>query len=171
MPKVYGNLWIGNDRVTLKEFEFLDHYLNVRSPTFLNHVESGLKVYGNRKEGWNRLNNPRIKRCIKELVQEGTYDEMIHRGFQHILSDPDHKSFQATCDKIFKLRGDYAPDKSMTLEISAEEVRAERAQLAESLKQLGGKREQIGRTELSAKEREESKPRRDKKLIKRRVEE
>jgi hypothetical protein len=91
------------------------------------------------------LKKDRIQKAIKELVKDGRYDEMIDRGFRQILQDPEHKFFQATCDKIFRLRGDYSPEKSMSLSLTPDDVAKERASLVEELKQLRGKREQIAR--------------------------
>jgi hypothetical protein len=145
MPKVYGNLWIGDVRVSEKELEWLSAYLNPASPFFYDEYGAAEKVYQYRKLGWELVRKPRLQKAIKELVREGKYDEMIDHGFREILSNPDHKHFQATCDKVFRLRGDYAPEQSFNASLSIEAVQEERKSLVNQLKQLGGKREQIGR--------------------------
>jgi|1_EtaG_2_1085319.scaffolds.fasta_scaffold79008_2 hypothetical protein len=100
--------------LTDKERRFMENYSKGKGLR-----ESCKGVYAN-SCGKTVLQRPRVQRVLKELIPEGVNAKIV-AGIEERLEDPMSRHWQPTADYVAKLRGDFAPDKVVSVNLSPEE--------------------------------------------------
>lgn len=74
-----------------------------------------LEMAGYNGDDRKRFNTPGYKTAlIKEFEKQGITDEKITKKLQDLLNHENYQAVTNALDKIFKIRGDYAPQRSET---------------------------------------------------------
>lgn len=130
--------------LTVKQREFVKAYCKEGSETFMS-VEKSAEVANPESRdakslGRYYMRDEEVKRSIRDRLAVDDIDDLLEEGVRKRLQDPYGKEWQPTADYVSKLRGDFAPEKRMNLNMSVDE-REERYQRVMEL--LEGKREEV----------------------------
>lgn len=119
------------DGLNIGEVEFVEHYLDAESPTYLNGFQTAKLIAEKRDLSKNKgtiqtrankiLKRPAVVKCIRDRLNQPDIDEMLERGVRSRLSDPEKKGWQETADFVAKLRGDFAPERHLNMEMTQED--------------------------------------------------
>ena len=132
---------VGTQRITRNEQVFIHCLLDGRLKAFMRPTDAYMRAYGvtDRTKASKYVNKlmkrERIRMAIKDQLQAFGADKLIVDGFKRILKKPGSKQFLQCCDMIFKLGGDYAPDKVMQMNMTPAELQTD---LEELKKLMGG---------------------------------
>lgn len=139
---------IGGVKVTDQELKFLKAYLNKGSKSYLDHSLSGKIAYNGHKDvGLRLIRKPRIMTAIKNLFSHPDYDTYIDNGMRKILRNPKDKNFTTAVSLVMKVRGDFAPEKSINMSMTPEDLQKETNDVIEALtRSENGQTEKIGLT-------------------------
>lgn len=115
--------------LTLKQRKFLAYYLDPTcKDTFLQATEAVLKAGYTCKTrhvassmGTTLTHKPIIYMKIKEALSQDNIDDLIYRGIQLRLNDPMTPMWQPTADYVSKIRGDFAPEKHVNVNLTPEQ--------------------------------------------------
>lgn len=145
MPKVPYVYEMGNEdrfgkrkKVTQKEKEFLELYVAKGAKTYLNHKECAKIVYGvndssGNAMGYQIINKPRIKKILKEEFEDPQIDNLIVKGTLKRLKNSNSRYWQQTADYVSKIRGDFAPERTVNMNMTPEDRDNELAEVARLL--------------------------------------
>jgi hypothetical protein len=117
------------DNLTEKEQRFVSAYLDHHNPkTFLNGRQSiyaaGYKPKSIRNAdvmAHTMTHKPKIKDSIRDALAAPDITELILRGIRERLQDPMFQGWQQTVDFVAKVKGEFAPEKHLNMNLTAED--------------------------------------------------
>lgn len=126
------------------ERKFVEAYAAPSSDCYMKTNKAAIKAgYACGKDnklaynvGGRTLRRPRVMLALKELLNEKCIDDMIHEGVKERLKDYTSRGWISTAEFVAKIRGDFAPEKSVQLQLTQED-RASRYD--EIMKKIEGK--------------------------------
>lgn len=125
----------GGARVTDKEKATLEAYTNKHKKTFMDKTASceAAGYTAPRTAAVEVFKRPRIEMALKEMMSEPEIDTMISKRFKKVLAKGG-REFLPVCREIFKIRGDYAPEKQVQVSMTADELKREREEYIQEIK-------------------------------------
>lgn len=113
--------------LTKTQKDFVDLISDKEGQFFMNPTEAYRllrpKHKNHGKGGWAMMNNPEVKRAIKDRLTDPEIDNLLEVGVRRRLEDPESPYWQPTADYIAKIRGDFAPDRQLVANVSVEDRR------------------------------------------------
>lgn len=114
--------------LTPKRHKFVEHFTNPDSDTFLNACKS-VRLSFNTKSARNatvianRLKkDERVRMAIEKVAKEDTdLEQIVDQGFKKRLADVDHRQWLTAFDYYCKIRGAFAPEKHINMNLTPEQ--------------------------------------------------
>lgn len=111
-----------SDKLTYKEHKFIAAMTDPNSDTYLHQTRSAKAAYNVAPSNANKLgsqiaNRPRVALALKEALSCKEIDELVTEGVFERLKDPNSRHWQPTADFVAKLRGDFAPEKHVNVNL------------------------------------------------------
>ena len=118
-----------NRPLNTQEVNLLKYYTDPESDTYLNKAGSYRKAYGKAKTkesryiyNWvtKKFRSARIMKALKEMFTEDEeYKDLIRKGMKERLKDPLTRHFQPSAEFVTKVLGEFAPEKSVNLNLDS----------------------------------------------------
>lgn len=128
-----------------KQLAFIFHYTDPDGEAYLDRNKAYvLAGYASKNaDQVNRLSRTiiktkKIQMALRELLQKESIDTMIADGVKKRLENPMTPYWQPTADFVAKVRGEFAPDKTVNLNLTPED---RDAKYEEIMKLVEGKRQ------------------------------
>ncbi len=115
-----------------EEVNLLKFYTDPSSETYLNKAGSYRRAYGKTKDSryvydWcvKKFRSARIMKALKEMFTEDEeYKDLIRKGMKERLKDPLTRHFQPSAEFVTKVLGEFAPEKSVNLNLDSSDREA-----------------------------------------------
>lgn len=115
------------DDLTPKQQKLVQAYTNPKKKSYLKRTEAALEAYDCSSKrsatviGSRMLKGEKVQLAIREALHTPKIDKLLEKGVLKRLEDPGSRHWQPTADFVAKIRGDFAPEKQVQVNLTPDQ--------------------------------------------------
>lgn len=132
------------DKLTPKQQTLVREYTNPKKDTYLRQDKAAMVAYdcGSKRTaevlGSRALKNENVQLAIREALHTPKIDKLLEKGILERLENPQSRHWQPTADFVAKIRGDFAPEKQVQVNLTPDQRDDKYAEILKLVKNQKG---------------------------------